>query len=307
MLFVNTIISFLVKNLLLKNINFSHKRNLTGYVKGIERAVFKQHLLKNKASKLKRLYIHEADSNVIKETKNLQNIKSDDTMRKIRSEAVTFFDRHKDDFIDILLMQRDHPEYIQEVSSPLSVKLYSREQVHLAETQKISNELPILYFDATGSIVRSPSFLKDLKRVYLYSGVIWIEQTKRIVSLFDMISSKHFSATIFKFLYDFKCYSIQLNAWPLFGAVVTDFSFASIHAVIRSFNDMSLLAYLKQCYSICCNSSTSNNVGFVSLHLCCAHFMKMVSKDARKIICHDARENIVKDLIARCMTLTFKV
>lgn len=119
-----------------------------------------------------------------------------------------------------------------------------------------------------------------------------------------MISSKHFSATIFKFLYDFKCYSIQLNAWPLFGAVVTDFSFASIHAVIRSFNDMSLLDYLKQCYSICCNSSTSNNVGFVSLHLCCAHFMKMVSKDARKIICHDARENIVKDLIARCMTLT---
>jgi len=106
-------------------------------------------------------------------------LESDAIFRKIRSEALASFDINNDDLIDMFLMQRNHPEYVQEVSSPFSVKLFSKEQISLCETQMIGYDLPILYFDGSRSIVTAPNILKNCKHIYLYSGVIHIAETNR--------------------------------------------------------------------------------------------------------------------------------
>lgn len=125
---------------------------------------------------------------------NLQEIKSDSTLRKIKSESVAHLDRDPNDILDIIKMQQDHGEYVQGISLPFCIKLFSREQLFLLEKQNIGH-LPVIYFDAIGSVVRKPA--KDCKRVYLYSAVTPITQIKRICPVFEMISSSHFSKTIF--------------------------------------------------------------------------------------------------------------
>ena len=46
---------------------------------------------------------------------------------------------------------------------------------------------PVLYFDATGSVVCKPACVK--KRIFLYSGVVSFEN--EIIPCFDFLSSEH--------------------------------------------------------------------------------------------------------------------
>lgn len=50
---------------------------------------------------------------------NLQNIKSDVVVRKVRSEKLSQLDRHKDDIIDLILMQNEKISYIKFVGQPM--------------------------------------------------------------------------------------------------------------------------------------------------------------------------------------------
>lgn len=133
----------------------------------------------------------------------LQNIKSDCTIREIKSEAVSVLDRDKNDILEIAEMQSVHEEYIKEVSFPFCVKIYSVQQLHVLEKQLAKQEWLPIHFDATGGIVRNPM---GSKRVYLYSAVIKLSRAGRVFPFFDMISSVHYSKTIFKILHDFRTF-----------------------------------------------------------------------------------------------------
>lgn len=43
--------------------------------------------------------------------------------------------------------------------------MYSFEQVFTAEKQKVSGQLPLLHFDATGRLVRRPNKEKTIKKI----------------------------------------------------------------------------------------------------------------------------------------------
>lgn len=58
-------------------------------------------------------------------TKYLQPVKSDCTLRKIKSEATCRLDRDRNDYFDMISMQMAHGNHIKEVTVPFNVKLYS--------------------------------------------------------------------------------------------------------------------------------------------------------------------------------------
>ena len=210
---------------------------------------------------------------------NLQLIKSDSTYRKIKSEVNSQLDRDKNDIVDIIKMQETHSNYIREITIPFTVKLFSTEQLLIAHKSYNTSSLPLLYFDATGGIVRNPI---DKKRVFLYSGIIQVPGTNRLCSVLDMISAHHFAKTIFKILYDFRVFCEENNKWPVFCGVVTDFSFANIHAITLAFNRLTLMDYLKTCLDLLANHSNIDQIQIVKIHLCCAHFIKIIVKDLEK-------------------------
>lgn len=92
-----------------------------------------------------------ANKQLLIRSKNLQGIKSESVSRKIRSEAANRLRRDDDDEIDVLLMKKDHPEYIKQVSSPINIKVFSREQLSICD-HSVDR---VLYFDATVTVIRS--------------------------------------------------------------------------------------------------------------------------------------------------------
>lgn len=283
------------------SMDYCHRTKITSYVKGVERNIVKSKLMNMKPSTYKRQCILQTKT-VNALSGNLYSIKSDSTIRKIKQEAVSTWDRcGGDDVIDMMYMYNDHKEYIQEVAVPFKVKLYSHEQVKLAEQQKLDSAPTILYFDATGGVVRRP--VKESQKIYLYSGVIRIQQTKRTCSVFDMISSEHHAKAIFSILNDFRTMCEEKDKWPMFSAVVTDFSFANLHALSKAFNRKTLQEYLDVCYNIVTEKSSIPQ-NFISIHLCCAHYMKMVSKDVDSAFSDIKQRIFLKELVAKCIIMS---
>lgn len=219
----------------------------------------------------------KCDDSLINETKSLGDVKSDPTVRKMRSEKLAQFDRDKNDLLDLIKLQSDKKYFFRELSFPFRATLFGSDQVRSLHNlfQSSSGELCI-HFDATGSIVRHP--YNDKKRIYLYTAVVMLK-IERIFPVFSMISAEHNSNAIFKLFHDFRYFCEEENKWPIFSEFVTDFSFASIHAALKAFNRITLSEYLEICYEIVQSGSGISDNLLITLHLCCAHYMKMVCKD----------------------------
>jgi len=79
-------------------------------------------------------------------------LKSDDVVRKIKSEALNADDYDTDNFHDILLMCNDKEKnFVQHVSIPY-VHCYSKEQLDIIK-KLIKNQLSVTsYLDASGTL-----------------------------------------------------------------------------------------------------------------------------------------------------------
>ncbi|KAF0764841.1 E3 ubiquitin-protein ligase XIAP-like [Aphis craccivora] len=99
-------------------------------MKGFQRDLNKEALKKTKAFSFRSDNVDMASPTQLN-CGNLQNIKLYDTIRKIRSEALTTDDYDKDDFHDIVLMCNDKEnDFVQHVGIP-SVHCYSKEQLDI--------------------------------------------------------------------------------------------------------------------------------------------------------------------------------
>lgn len=253
----------------------SYRTEKTAYVKDLERTVVKKDLSRKTSYEYKKSTTLKANKELAK-AGNLQNIKSDCTIRKIKSESYGRLDMDKDDIIDLIKMQECHNEYVKEVAFPFNVKLYSLQQPYLASCNKAG----LLYFDAAGGIIHNP--FND-KRVYRYSGVIQVDAGKRLCPVFDMISAHHFAKTILKIFQDFRIFCEEHNKWPLFSGAVTDFSFANLHAITLGFNRITLSEYLHLCFNvIVLHQYPERESKFVRIHLCYSHYIKMIVRDLDK-------------------------
>lgn len=281
-----------------EHLNYCHAENITMHVRGLERKIFKNKLLKEKACTFKKETVLNINEKQLSATHDLKKIKSDATLRKIRSEALSINDRDKNDILDLISYQEDHMDFVREISFPLNVKLYSCEQVEC-----LKHEGPtLLYLDATGSIVRDvmPNSKKS-NRILLYSGIIQLRSTERLFPVFSMISALHDTNSIFKMLNDFKIFCQNNKCWPAFTGVVTDFSLALINATCTAFNQRTLLDYLNYCY-INLTDEKLNRFELTPLYLCVAHLMKCMCMDVDRAAIQKKSE--IKEMLAKIYLLT---
>jgi len=140
-------------------LNYHHNPNdngLTNHVKGFQRDLNKEALKKTKAFSFRSDTVDMASPTQLN-CGNLQGIKSDDVVRKIRSEALTADDYDKDDFHDSLLMCNDKENnFVQHFGIP-SVHCYSKEQLDILKIL-IKNQLVIWtqLVHWSGKLTRTP-------------------------------------------------------------------------------------------------------------------------------------------------------
>lgn len=210
---------------------------------------------------------------------------SDSYARKLRSEAVAINDFSKLDFEDLKHIQKDeiskNENFIQNIfTAPFHVILINEINLKLlAEKKGFKIEDCILHIDATGSVVRK--LFENQKQIYFYSICIRCPPANKrdpgsLIELAAMISSSHTQISIGNFLSIFKMKIVQIfKKWPVFKDAVSDFSYATVNAMLLNFNSTTLTEYLQNKFQMFnCPSENNDLKMLIEIHLCAAHFFK---------------------------------
>ena len=150
----------------------------------------------------------------------------------------------------------------------------------------VRERFPIWYFDSTGGVIKN---IENQSPPFLFSIVFHDKDKKLIMPLAEFISTAHDSHSISGYLYSIKLELERVLTKQTFQVapiICTDFSFALLNAVCNVFNNCTLEFYLKWCFEVLFKKAKSlsiSNCMKVLLHLCGAHFLKMVVKKVQKI------------------------
>ena len=194
--------------------------------------------------------------------------------------------------VELLLIQRLYAEcdaesnrimgFVQHTGAdPFFVIMYSEKQLRL-----LRSEPCIMHFDATGSIFRTIQGVRT--RMLLYSLIIANPiQGEPPVAIAEMVASRHTTDMVSHMLL---CVRLDVNR--LCGRqlttgfsnclVVTDFSWALIHAVLHEFNDaLDINSYLLRTYNTLARCKTWQPCAGV--FLCVNHMIHIVSRKIGKL------------------------
>ena len=241
--------------------------------------------------------------------KNWQDVKPDNVYWHARSEVLSKDDLHKDDFIDLVFRRRREigsdksVRYIQSVAEPLVVHLFSEVTVR-AILDFFMNRLKInVHGDATGKLIRANVYYG--RTIYLYSFVVNVSGT--LIPLFQMISAIHDQGAIGEVLSRFRMFVINdlHRKWPCIGRIVTDCSFAIIHAIMREWNGTTLQKYLTACYFYV--QGTFTDVDFnevVIARLCKNHWIKMCCNSLKGYLYEGGKKTVIMESIVKLMECT---
>lgn len=197
---------------------------------------------------------------------NGQDVKSDETIRKIRQEALKMQDCDTDDVRDIERMQEQeqddfdagnkYAKNIQNINSrPFSVCAFNRRQFEALVNEKAKKGELTGHVDATGGVAWKPKNVK--KRMLYYDFAISVtpaegedEKNCRILPFSQMLGCVHdqFYIGVWLKLFKRRFCEIYPNEWPIIIYAVTDFSLAIINAIMEDWNRLSLKEYLQIVY-----------------------------------------------------------
>jgi len=210
---------------------------------------------------------------------NMQDVKSEDVIRKILSEALMAGDYAQGDLEDLLVMYSDKDiNYLGHVGLPAYFHVYSIEQLHLLKS--LDSTKPVTgYLDATGTVVRKAD--RNHKRVLYYALVTSFQlpyNSSINCAIVEMVSSAHDICVISQWLCAFKAFALKNKpSWSIFTNVVTDFSFAQMHALSIAFNGFnSIFDYLNWCFRILYENIDLNGPKFTIINVCANHYTKII-------------------------------
>jgi hypothetical protein len=205
---------------------------------------------------------------------------SDSVAQRLKSESMAEQDLSKDLLTELnLLKSRDN--YIKDIIfSPFQVILGLKvdDLVLISKHFKQTGDA-VGYFDATGTVVQKPGAGFGQKKVLYYSLVCQLpgafqNDTTLLVETAGMISNSHKTESIATLLSRFKTLVLLHDmGWPFFKDVVTDKSFANLHALSIGFNGMTLSEYLDECYEVFIYDQAIS-ASLVKIHLCTVHVEK---------------------------------
>ena len=146
---------------------------------------------------------------------------------------------------------------------------------------------------------------------FIYSLVFHDKDRKIILPLAEFISTAHDSHTISTYLSKIKDdleRSIPKNGFQIAPFICTDFSWSLLNAVCKVFNSCDFDFYIKWCYEMMFKRTKSLIIYQcmkVILHLCGAHFLKLIIKKVRKINPFDYKRNKEYKKMNRIVQQTF--
>ena len=234
--------------------------------------------------------------------------KSPAVLRRIKTLVSACERYHNDVNIDLHVIQTLYKEsdvdqkikgFIQaRGNSPFFVTMYTEEQILLLT----GKSCPILYFNATGSIFKKWQGFS--KRMLLYSLVTPNSHVNEpAIAIAEMISDTHTTEMISHFLFSFRMdvnrvRSRGLQPFPA-QLVITDFSWAIIHAVFHSFSlHMNINNYLLVTYNALANKKKWENC--TGVFLCANHVIHIVARKFKSM-----EKNLVKTFIQEFSLLQY--
>ena len=196
-----------------------------------------------------------------------QNLATIHTFNKIKSEA-NMKNRLKlqnKDIEDIMQLWIDENKlkdpYLRSVGSPLRATMFTKEQLQLVQ----SEDRKIVHMDGTRSIARKP-----FKCPIIMYYCLFCRLSESVMPVAEMLTVEHDSKSISSFLKDIKSFVLQeTNTWPLFNAIVIDWSWPSIHGISFEWNNMKINQYLDITYDYLVNNKKPSNITI--LLTCVAH------------------------------------
>ena len=150
----------------------------------------------------------------------------------------------------------------------------------------VRERFPVWYFDSSGGVIKK---VENQSAPFLFSIVFHDKDKKLIMPLAEFISTAHDSHVISGYLYTIKLElerTLSKKSFQIAPIICTDFSFALLNAVCSVFNNCTLEFYLKWCFEVLFKKAKSISIGNsmkVVLHLCGAHFLKMIVKKVKNI------------------------
>lgn len=176
---------------------------------------------------------------------DLSNFARDDTLHQIKCEdrkehRLILKSKDLNDIRQLWMQESETKDkFFQFLSFPLSAIMFYEEDLNFI------NEMDppiILRMDATGSVVRKPDNF-ECKRIFLYD--IIARHSVEIVRLATMVTSEHDMESIEIFLKKFRYFVEKtLHKWPFATAITVDWSWASIHSILKEWNIMKIIDYL---------------------------------------------------------------
>lgn len=277
-------------------LNFSARKSAKERMKSMYPEQYREHCLMNYDCK---------------DITNAGPSKSQDVLKTVKSELYCQNDNSKDDIEDIYLeMVKDNSnsgKWIHRLSRhPFYVITQGKLQVDVLKAMRTrfpTNELTVC-IDATGGLVRKPQTVT--KALYYYGLVLPVYNTdlnepSTPMALSDMVSSSHDIETISNWLLAVRIYfTKELNMWPIFNNIVTDFSFANLNSIMDIFNHMTITEYLNISYEWIHNRRAFRlEKNLTKVFLCCAHLMHIIKTDVTKIFKGAREGHIVNSFLLR--------
>ena len=151
----------------------------------------------------------------------------------------------------------------------------------------IKKNNPIWYIDATGGIHHKINGQKD---ILIYRTVSYDEINKKIIPIFDFVTTSHTGQSLTKYM-RYAVEKIEQNSQSkkadeksiiLPPIIVMDFSFAIINSTLQSLNSCSLTDYLSYCDSLIFNPNETLSKR-AHVYLCSTHFLKSMIKKTKKL------------------------
>jgi hypothetical protein len=131
---------------------------------------------------------------------------------------------------------------------------------------------PVWYIDATGGVHQK---INGQKEIFIYRTVCHDENQKKIIPVFDFLTTCHTGENLAKYL-RYAVARIEQNFSknsPLIvpPIIVMDFSYAIVNSILESINKCSLTEYLSYCSNVLVkeNELLSKQT---HIYLCSTHF-----------------------------------
>ena len=157
---------------------------------------------------------------------------------------------------------------------PFFTTFYTEMQVTAFIDSCKAHDGGFLHLDCTGSVVRR---IPQQSAPFLYCGVM----ADSNIPAFEFLTTRHDAVWLGGLMQLFVRDVRACNGGRTVTVrhVVTDFSYAIIHAVLSAFNNMDFNAYVRTTYAVLSRAVTSDRLRSLTfLHLCAAHTMKALSR-----------------------------